>query len=288
MNTRTSAIGMLCILLTLIASCCVFAQSYKIDWNSVNSGGGVMSGGGYGINGTVGQPAAGFTNSTSFLHWIGFWAGEVPTPIVVPTIAAAKLLADRTFISVSGKIATSTEGDFSGFFYLEESNRSNGIRVAFPIGAISGLVRGKSVVTVLGSMAMASAGERQIKACVIVITSTNALAIGPLGMNNRNLGGGNLGIPPLGQYGVKDGSGLNNVGLLVTTWGRVSYVDDVYMIISDGSNSGVRVSTAQLAIPLPEPNDYISVIGISSLYMLSGSPPDRVPQVLPRTDSDVN
>ena len=44
MNTRTNAIGMLCILLTLIASCCVFAQGYKVDWNSVNSGGGAMSG----------------------------------------------------------------------------------------------------------------------------------------------------------------------------------------------------------------------------------------------------
>ena len=38
MNTRTNA---LCILLTLIASCSVFAQDYKIDWNFVNSGGGI-------------------------------------------------------------------------------------------------------------------------------------------------------------------------------------------------------------------------------------------------------
>jgi len=284
MNTRTNAIGMLCILLTLIASCCVCAQSYKVDWNSINSGGGVMTGGGYSVNGTIGQPAAGFAKNTSFLHWIGFWAGEVPTPTVVPTIAGAKLLADRTFISVSGKIATSTEGDFSGFFYLEESSRSSGIRVAFPIGAVSGLERGKSVVNVLGSMGTTSAGERQIAACVIVITSTNPLAIGSLAMTNRNLGGRDLGIPPLGQYGVKDGFGLNNVGLLVTTWGRVSYADGVYMIISDGSNSGVRVSMAQLASPLPEPDDYIIVTGISSLFM---SGPDRVPQVLPRIDSDV-
>ncbi len=285
MNTRTNSIGILCILLTLIASCCVFAQSYKVDWNCVSSGGGEMSGGPYKINGTVGQPAAGFTKNTSFLHWIGFWAGEVPTPTVVPTIAAAKLLADRTFISVSGKIATSAEGDFSGFFYLEESNRSNGIRVAFPIGAVSGLVRGKSVVNVLGSMGTTTpAGERQIAACIIVITSTNPLAIGSLGMNNRALGGGNFGIPPLGQYGVLGGTGLNNVGLLVTTWGWVSYADSTYMIISDGSNSGVRVSTAQLVNPTRYQGVYISVIGISSLYM-SGI--DRVPRVLPRTDSDV-
>ena len=287
MNTRTTAIGMLCILLTLIASCSVSAQDYKVDWNSVNSGGGAMSGGGYKITGTVGQPAAGFSKNTSFLQWVEFWAGEVPTPTVAPTIGAAKLLADGTFTSVAGKIATSTEGDFSGFFYLEDSSRSNGIRVAFPIGAVGGLVRGKSVVNVLGNMVSTSAGERQIAASVIVITSTNPLAIRSLGMNNRDLGGGDLGIPPLGQYGVKDGFGLNNIGLLVTTWGRVSYVDGVYMIISDGSNSGVRVSTAQLAIPLPEQNDYIRVIGISRLYM-SGSPPVRVPQVLPRTDSDVN
>jgi hypothetical protein len=281
--TTTKILGILA-LLALAASVSV-AADYRMDWYSINSGGGVVTGGSYKLDCSVGQPAAGFTKTTSFLHWIGFWAGEVPTPTVVPTIAAAKLLADRTFISVSGKIATSTEGDFSGFFYLEESDRLSGIRVAFPIEAVSGLVRGKSVVNVLGSMGTTSAGERQIAACVIVITSTNPLAIRSLGMNNRALGGGDFGIPPLGQYGVKDGVGLNNVGLLVTTWGRVSYVDSVYMTISDGSNSGVRVSTAQLAIPLPEPNDYISVIGISSLYM-SGI--DRVPQVLPRNNDDVN
>jgi len=284
MNTRTNAIGTLCISLMLIASCSVFAQSYKVDWNSVNSGGGMMSGGGYGINGTVGQPAAGFTKNTSFLHWIGFWAGEVPTPVVVPTIAAAKLLADRTFTCVSGKIATSTEGDFSGSFYLEESNRSSGIRVAFPIGAVSGLVRGKSVVSVLGSMGTTSAGERQITACIIVITSTNPLAIGSLGMNNRTLGGGNLGIPPLGQYGVLGGTGLNNVGLLVTTWGRVTATGGGYAVIDDGSGTPVRLDTSTLADP-PEVSDYISVIGISSLYKPGA---DRLRLVLPRTDLDIS
>jgi len=293
MNTRTNTTGMLCILMTLIASCCVFAQGYKVDWNCTNSGGGVMSAGGYKVNGTIGQPATGFTKNTSFLHWIGFWSGEVPAPTVAPTVAAAKLLANGTFISVSGKIATSAEWEFPGFFYLEESDRSSGIRVAFPVGAVSGLDRERSVVSVLGTMDTSPMGERQIAAAVIVITSTNPIAIGPLGMNNRTLGGGDFGIPPLGQYGITNGVGLNNVGLLVRTWGRVSYVDDVYMTISDGSSGvmpdgttgGVRVSTAQLAIQLPNEGDYISVIGISSLY-LSGAV--QTPEVLPRDFFDVN
>ena len=284
MKTRTCAIGILSALMTLTISPGVLAQSYKVDWSAVDSGGGVMSGGNYRISGSIGQPAAAFAKSASVLHWAGFWAGDVPTPTVAPTLAAAKLLSDGTFTSVSGQIATSAEGDFSGFFYVEESSRSNGVRVAFPIGTVTGLVRGRSIVSVLGSMGTTATGERQIAALAIVITSTNPLAIEPLGMNNRTLGGDTIGVPPLGQYGVTNGFGLNNVGLLVATSGRVSYVDGVYMTISDGSNNGIRVSTAQFAIPLPNVGDYVSVIGLSSLYT-SGT--DRLPQILPRSNGDV-
>lgn len=61
---------------------------HRIDWYSLNGGGGEASGGGYKINGSIGQSVAGFTSSTTFLHWIGFWASETRNPIVVTGIGA--------------------------------------------------------------------------------------------------------------------------------------------------------------------------------------------------------
>ena len=56
--------------------CGAFAADYQINWYSINSGGGLVTGGGYNLNSTIGQPAAGFVKNTSYLHWVGFWVGE--------------------------------------------------------------------------------------------------------------------------------------------------------------------------------------------------------------------
>ena len=103
-------------------------------------------------------------------------------------------------------------------------------------------------------------------------------------MPNPTVGGGDIGIPPLGQYGVLGGTGLNNVGLLIRTWGRVTATGTGYAVIDDGSGTPVRLDTSTLA-SLPEVNDYISVIGISSLYRPGV---DRLRLVLPRTDLDIS
>lgn len=274
----------LIVLLVLVISSSLNAQAYKIDWYSINSGGGEMTGGAYKLNGSVGQSVAGFTQGASVLHWIGFWAGETPTPIVVPSINDAKLLADDTSVSVSGKIATSghdsvsgLDDRFNGFFYLEESDRSSGIRVVCPSWPIAGLLRG-SVINVIGTMGTTPEGERQISAPVVIITATTT-PLTPVGMNNRAIGGSDLGTPPSGQYGVVGGGGLNNVGLLVQTWGLITGSGAGYLTIDDGSGVGIRVDTTGLAgVPT---EGYISVIGLSSLYT------GRLPLVLPRIISDI-
>ena len=264
----------------------ICAQTYRIDWYSINSGGGLVTGGSYKLNSSVGQPVAGFVKSTSFLHWIGFWAGEVPTPTVAPTINAAKLLGDGTFVSVAGKIATSGRNPitgitdrFSGFFYLEEADRHSGIRISCPSWPITDLLRG-SVINVIGTMGTTGAGERQIVAPIVIITSTTTPPP-PLGMNNRAVGGAAFGSPPLGQSGVIGGTGLNNIGLLIKTWGEVTYKEPsgAYILITDGAGAPVRIDTAGLASVPSE--GYVSVIGISSLYT------GPSPLVLPRTDSDI-
>jgi hypothetical protein len=267
---------LICTVFLASAACAV---EYQINWYSINSGGGEIAGGGYMINCSVGQSAAGLVNSTSLIHWIGFWAGEVPTPTVYTKLDDVKKCANGDFISVAGKIATTAPSDFEDFFYLEELKRSSGIRVAASTAAIASLARG-SVVNVIGTVGTTPAGERQIVGPIaIVVSSTTPLA--PIGMTNRYVGGKNFGAPPLGQYGVTGGKDLNNVGLLIRTWGKVTYRDAVNKLVTVDDGSGpVWVDCSTLA-SVPVMDEYLSVIGISSLYK-PGS--DRLRHVLPRID----
>ena len=261
-------------------STCAVAQTYHVDWQSINAGGGPISGGAYRMTCTIGQSTAGFAKGTSLLHWAGFWSGDVPTPTVAPALSLAKQMADGACISVSGKIATSAAGDFANFFYIEESERYCGIRVAASPASVSGLARG-SVVNVIGNMDTLPSGERQIAGPIVVIAST-ASPLTPVGMPGRTVGGGNFGTLPAGQSGATGGRGVNNVGLLIKTWGQVTATGAGYVEIDDGSGV-VTVDTSTLASP-PSLHSYVSVIGISSLYESEGS---WLRLVLPRRSDDV-
>lgn len=257
------------------------AQGYRIDWYSINSGGGVVSGGGYVMSSTVGQTAAGIVQNASYIHWVGFWHGTAATPIACATTADAKLQPDGTLVSVAGKVATSAIGDFAGFFYVEEPDRSSGIRVALSPGSVAGLARG-SVVNVIGTLGTAANGERQLTGPMVVIVSTQT-PLTPLGMPNRSLGGSDLGSPPSGQMGVTGGFGLNNIGLLVKTWGRVSYLPGNVLAIDDGSGVVARIDASTLNT-LPPNNSFVAVTGVSSLWQSGGV---RGRMLMPRATGDV-
>lgn len=273
-----------CILIGLLIAGSA-AASYRIDWYSINSGGGLVAGGSYKLNGSIGQSAAGFVQSTSFLHWIGFWAGDVPTPTVASSVGAATQLPDGTYVSIAGKIATSGASDFSEYFYIEELDRHSGIRVSVPAGPLAGLARG-SAVNVIGTLGATPAGERELTGPVVVIVGSHA-ALAPLGMSNLQVGGTDFGSPPSGQWGVTGGFGLNNVGLLVQTWGRVVEhgpgLPPEWFVVDDGSARPVTVSAQGLA-SVPAAGSYVSVIGLSSLYKPGA---DRLRLVLPRDQTDI-
>ena len=106
-----------------------------------------------------------------------------------------------------------------------------------------------------------------------------AQAPAPLAMNNRSVGGG-----AVSDYtpGVEGGSGLNNVGLLIRTWGKVTYVDSTnkFFYIDDGTarddgsgNRGIRVSYDNLAagntIVPPNKDSYVMITCISSTVMIN-------------------
>lgn len=51
------------------------AQSYNLDWFTVDGGGGTSSGGAFSISGTIGQPDAGVLSGGGYTVEGGFWSG---------------------------------------------------------------------------------------------------------------------------------------------------------------------------------------------------------------------
>jgi hypothetical protein len=74
MKTQGLSVFAIC----LIFSCGAFsadAQNYKIDWYTIDGGGGTSSGGSFSLSGTIGQPDAGKLSGGNFVLDGGFWGG---------------------------------------------------------------------------------------------------------------------------------------------------------------------------------------------------------------------
>lgn len=58
------------------------AQTYSIDWHTIDGGGGTSTGGVYSVSGTVGQPDAGKMSGGGYSLEGGFWGivGAIETP----------------------------------------------------------------------------------------------------------------------------------------------------------------------------------------------------------------
>ncbi len=137
------------------------------------------------------------------------------------TCAQAKTLPDSAGITLGtssqGKIVTCVLS--SDTFYIEEDNRSCGIKV---VG--SNTLNAGDRAYVVGTMATDSNGERYVSASPV--TSAGTGLVRPLGMPNKMVGGGNFFYDVAtgkGQRGVVKPNGLpcaglNNIGLLVKTW----------------------------------------------------------------------
>jgi len=176
---------------------------------------------------------------------------------------------------------------FADRFYVESDDRTNGIRVQM---TGHGLVVG-SRANVTGHLCTDLDNDERY------IAATNVFAEGvgtvkPLGMNNKTVGGGDWNYHPdthAGQRGITNASGLNNIGLLVTMWGKVTQIGTDYVYLDDGSrlkdgtltgtteNVGVRV--------ICDPSGYLqgdllTPTGISSCFVTPGG--SIAPRVLKR------
>src|SRR5881409_2551056 len=71
-----------CLALFVASVCFLQAQSYSIDWFTIDGGGGNSTGGVYSVSGTIGQPDAGHLSGGNYTLDGGFWGiiAAVQTP----------------------------------------------------------------------------------------------------------------------------------------------------------------------------------------------------------------
>lgn len=215
---------------------------------------------------------AGWTPST--VKSAAFTINLTP-PIDVARITDLRSIADGERIRITdAKTATSAWNTFtdgvSNYFYIEEPDRSTGIKV---IADPSEPVTLWENVTLTGMLGTDSNGERTITVESIDSRSAGA-PIGALGM----IGGT-----------IVSGVAPETTGLLVRVWGLVTLraADDSYIVIDDGSEIGLKVLlTGQTAPPSPVPDEsqYVAATGISGL-LEAGAGQERV--VRPRTSEDI-
>ena len=106
-----ASVALLCLLLFSLSA---HAQSYSIDWFTIDGGGGTSTGGVYSLSGTIGQPDAGgpLTNGQYSVTG-GFWA----LPSAVQTVGAPLL----TIVPAAPGQATISWTPATPGFVLQES-----------------------------------------------------------------------------------------------------------------------------------------------------------------------
>lgn len=182
-----------------------------------------------------------------------------------PKIGDVKKLGLNEIADLAGKSVTAITSDG---FYIQERDRSAGIRVVCGTSASIG-----DSVALIGSLGLASNYER-------VITVGGQISFGapvpvrPVIMTNASVGGSSTveynEQAGTGQRGVTGGVGVNNIGLLVRTTGRVTWSDAGWFYVDDGSGlsdfspyTGLRVMCGGIAPPAR--GDYVAVTGTSSI-----------------------
>ena len=205
------------------------------------------------------------------------------------TIALLKGMPDGTVVNLTGKVVSVGRDKFANTAYIQDLDRTSGIKVyGSTIG--SDVVKG-AVVNVTGTLSTSN-GERLIISPTTTVVGTGWDVI-PIALTSRDLGGGGLGeyIP-----GITGASGLHNIGLLVTIFGRVGYRDSGMFYVDDGSGlddgtgrgAGVQVLLSGLAsgntITAPAQNSFVKVTGISTCRLSGG----KIIRVLrPRDQADI-
>jgi hypothetical protein len=196
-------------------------------------------------------------------------------------ISQVKAAGDGGAVTLTGKVVSADRTDFGTFMYIQEPDRSSGIRVT--LGSLQTDASRGDFVTVTGTVATLN-GERTITNPSVIVTGSAAVPR-PLAVNNRAVGGSALNPH---TPGITEGLGLNNIGLLVRVFGRVTEAGTDWFYIDDGTGrlhaGHVGIKVAAPTLGKPAVGQYAVVTGISSAEV-DGSA--AVSVVRPRAQDDL-
>lgn len=183
-------------------------------------------------------------------------------PQAKTTVPSVKSLANGSLVSITAaKTATAASTVFSdGSYYIEEPDRSSGMKVMGTSG-LPAVAEGDQI-TLTGSLGTDANGEKTLYLSRID-SKASGTALGALGMANKSVSG---------------------TGILVRAWGQVTQKTSTYMIINDGSTTGLRVELGGTVLPItasPNIGDYVGVTGNAGLAT------GGIPTIRLRSDSDV-
>ncbi len=160
------------------------------------------------------------------------------------SIGEAKLLADGAAVIISDVAATTSSGFSTSAFYIEQPDRSAGIRVQHS-----------------GDLAVAVGDRLTLVAKLSTVQSERTLTL--VDLPQRAAG---QPIRPLhaSNAAVRKASLPDPVGLLFGVWGRVTSVGGDSFVITDGAHSGLHVDASRLPT-LPASGSYVFVTGVLSV-----------------------
>lgn len=262
-------------------------SEYQYAISSTKLETGIISGGGWVSTGLqTSQTRTGLALTRGQIYYIlvkakngaGTWSsvgvadGIVPVQYGSLTAGAAKVKADAVTVGLSAQTVTAV---FSGYFYVQDARKTAGIRVV-PVDTPATLAVGQTVD--IGGALQTVGSERRIGSACATITVASGTA--PSSVVRTGAIGGqdwfyNSGTGA-GQKGVAGGVGMNTIGLLVTTCGKVQQIGANYLYIDDGCglldgtttsgqvNKGLRVLCNPAGFAA---NQYVRVTGLSSFFV---------------------
>ena len=217
-------------------------------------------------------------NGSITINRLEFYTGGVDPP---PTFlaAAAKAWPDGARVGPIGHVVTAVFGDD---FYVESRDRAGGLKVR-KVG------HGRAVgdkVDVLGVIQTDSGFERYVQAAHVIDEGTGSIT--PLGIRSRFVGGSDWRYDATSGAGQKGptgcAAGLNNIGLLVRSWGKVLGASGTQFSIRDTTSGSSLKCVVPAGVSIPAVGSYVAVTGISSCE----KPSTNVLRVLKvRTQDDI-
>lgn len=176
-------------------------------------------------------------------------------------IRQAKSLDDGKPVIISDAVVTAGAADLGDCCYAQVKGWPCGIR-------LKGRALGRGQVATVYGVLDTDGDERVVNVTAIEPGDTDEIE--PMGMANRNVGGGDAidpGTSTVVQKGVTGGQGANTIGLLVRTWGRVGSVNTTARTWTVDDGSGCLVKCAAPPDPefdLPSDGAYATVTGVCS------------------------